>query len=319
MTTVWGRVLRVVFSSRLRKERIEYSTEDETRSLAIEIEGKKYLSALRDEFLISIYNLPYSEILKLIKHEFNEVEIYAGYKTTSVTRIFKGSVFYISNERDSRETNTAHFICVSNLLNLYRGKMNLSLNSGINMYSAINYVLRNAGVVNSNVSEEFKRHVLRDVTEFKGTASTIIDLLSNENRNIVGQVDSSGGSDITLWNLNLTDRRRVVIDSSKGMIINGFPKITSEGVNFESLPVFNYMPGDMLLIDNHLIDISILSLSEAQRLNVGIQLNHSDTSTKGEYLLYHIRYSLTNTDGSFKVKLYAKSKTLYSNIIGSGG
>ncbi len=316
MKYIWGRVLRVVFKSSKLGKQVQYSNEDETRSLIIEAVGTKHLSLLRDEFVVDIYNLNYVEIVKLIDGGFDKVEIFAGYKNSSISRIFKGTVFYISNERESRETNIARFICVSNLLGVYRSRVNLSLNSGINMYSAINYIMKQSGIKDSNISQDLKRHFINDVTNTKGSIPTIVtDLLGHDNR-FAFQADSSGGATISLWDLKRSDRRHINIEPSKGMVINGYPTLTSDGLRFQSLPVFNYMPGDILLIDNYIIDMSVSSLSEAQRTNLGFQLSEIGELDKGEYLLYKIDYNLSNSSSSFDLTLYAKSKSLLQNMLG---
>lgn len=316
MSVIWQRVLRVVFTSTKVGKRVEYSNEDETQSLNIDVIGTKYLAPLRDEFIISIYNLNYAEIIRLINQEFNEVEIYAGYKSSSISRIFKGSIFYISNERESRETNIVHIICVNNLLNLYKSKLNLTLNSGINMYAAINYVMKQAGVRNSNISEDFKRLFLQDVETVKGTSSSIVnDLLKNDVRYAIN-VDESQGATVSFWDLRRSNKRVVNVDEKKGMIINGFPTLTSDGLRFTSLPVFNYMPGDILLIENRLIDMSVTSLSEAQSTYLGAQLGTSEIEGKGEYLVFKLEYNLSNYGRRFDITLQTKSKALLSNIVG---
>lgn len=312
----WGRVLRVVFKSSKRKQVMEFNTEEESNSLILEVTGTKYLSPLKDEFVIDIYNLTYSEILKLIKGEFNEVDIYAGYQSSSVSRIFSGKVFYISNERESRETNIVHVICVNKLMGLYNSKMNLTLNSGINMYGAIDFIFRQAGVKDSNVSERFKRQFTNDIMNVKGTPSSFLEAFTNASTSYAAQVDASNGATFSLWDLKKSDRRVIEIMSSKGMIINGFPTLTTDGLRFDSLPVFNFMPGDSLLIDNRLIDMTISTLDEATRSNLSIYLDTSRSDGRGQYILYEINYKLSNAKGEFKLTLKSKSTQLLSNIIG---
>ena len=316
MSVIFGRVLRVVFYSNETGDKIQYSTEDESRSLVIEISGTKYLSLMKDEFVIDIYNLTYSEVLRLIKLKYDSVEIYAGYQTASVSRIFKGKVFYISMGRESRETSIAHIICVSEMVGVYNSKLNLSLNSGINMYAAVNYALRKSGVRDINLSEQLKRRYLQELDVHKGSSTNIIqDLLSSYSR-FSSQVDSSSNASVSIWDLKRSDRRKIRINTKNGMVINGPPTLTTDGLRFESLPVLNYMPGDILLIDNSIILMTITSLQEAQTTNLGLYLSKMNEEGLGEYLLYKIDYSLSNRDGDFKVTLLAKTASLLEGLLG---
>lgn len=316
MSVIFGRVLRVVFYSSETGDKIQYSTEDESRSLVIEVTGTKHLSLMKDEFVIDIYNLTYSEVLRLIKLKYDSVEIYAGYQTTSVSRIFKGKVFYISMGRESRETSITHIICVSEMVGVYNSKLNLSLNSGINMYAAVNYALRKSGVRDINLSEQLKRRYLQELDVHKGSSTNIIqDLLSSYSR-FSSQADSSSNTSVSIWDLKRSDRRKIRINTKNGMVINGPPTLTTDGLRFESLPVLNYMPGDILLIDNSIILMTITSLQEAQTTNLGLYLSKMNEEGLGEYLLYKIDYSLSNRDGDFKVTLLAKTASLLDGLLG---
>lgn len=311
--------MRVVFSSSKTGKSIQYSTEDPTRSLVIEATGTKYLSLMKDEFVIDIYNLNYREIVQLINHGYDKVEIFAGYETSYITRIFKGKIFYISMDRSTRETSIAHIICVSEIASMFHSRLNLSLNSGINMYSAINYLLKSSGVSGANISPELQRIILNDEQVYKGSPISIVDSMLGDNLKFIGQSDSSENATLSIWDLKRSDRRKIIIDPSKGMIINGPPTLTTDGVRFESLPVLNYMPGDILLIDNRYINMAISSLREAQSSNFGVMLSLPDEETNlGKYILYEVKYDLSNADGDFKLTLLAKSARLLDNVLGGG-
>lgn len=316
MRYIFGRVLRVVLYNSKNGKKIEYTTEDQSRSLVIEVKGSKYLSLMKDEFVIDIYNLNYIEVIKLIQQDFDNVEIYAGYESSSVSRLFSGKIFYISMSRGSRETSIAHIICVSQMARLYNSKLNLSLNSGINMYSALNYIGKVAGIKNMNLSESLKRRYFEESRTHKGTASSIVTDLIGDNSSFASQEDSSATASISLWDFKRNDRRRIKVDTAKGMVVNGPPTLSSDGVRFTSLPVFNYMPGDILLINNGIINMAISNLSEAQRTNLGMYLSATDDEGYGEYVLYQLNYSLSNSDGEFKVDILAKSHSLLQNMIG---
>jgi len=307
---VWKRKLIVKFKSSLSKKIMSFG-ENEKSNLLIEIKGSKYLSSLKDEFVIDIFNLTYAEIAKLISLKYDDIEIFAGYETIGIRKIFSGKVIYISNERESRETNIVHVICVSKLLGIYNSRLNLTLNSGINMYAALNFIIKRGGVKNSNVSEEFKRKFVTDVMSAKGKVSSILDTFTNNSNSYTVQADASQESIVSIWDLKRSDARIVEIKPENGMLINGFPTLTTDGVMLQSLPVFNFMPGDTLIIDNRLIDMSINSVSQATSSQLGTYLDKNN-----KYVLYQINYSLSNQDGDFKLILKSKAKSILMNIFG---
>lgn len=311
MKKVWERVLVVKFMSKLNKTIMTFGDSTDNRNLVIEINGSKHLSSLKDEFVIDIFNLTYGEVSKLLVYKYDEVEIYAGYKSTGIHRIFSGKVLYISNEKESRETNIVHVICVSKLLGIYKSRLNLTLNSGINMYAALDFICRRAGVANSNISEEFKRKFVTDVLTAKGTVSSFLDSFTNESTSYTVQVDASQGALVSIWDLKRSDSRLVTIKPESGLLINGYPTLTTDGVQLQSLPIFNFMPGDTLLIDNRLIDMSVTSLRQATSAQLGIYLDKNS-----KYVLYEISYMLSNASGQFAITLKTKSKSLLMNVIG---
>lgn len=308
---VWERVLVIKFKSVLNKKIMVFGNETDNRNLVIEIDGHKYLSSLKDEFVIDIYNLTYAEITKILVYKYDEVEIYAGYKSSGINRIFSGKVLHISNEKESRETNITHIICVSKLLGLYNSRLNLTLNSGINMYSALNYLLKQANVKDSNVSDEFKRKFITDVMSVNGTVSSVLDMFSTNSSSYAVQVDSSEGSIVSIWDMKNTETRVIEIKPERGLLINGYPTLTTDGVKCQCLPIFNFMPGDTLLIDNRLIDMSISTVKEATSTQLGVYLDDNN-----KYLLYQIDYKLSNAEGQFSLTLLSKSKKILMNIIG---
>lgn len=312
MKIVWERVLIVKFKSALNKTVMEFGNNLDNRNLIIEISGHKYLSSLKDEFVIDIFNLTYSEVAKLLLYKYDQVEVFAGYKSSGVHKIFDGKILYISNERESRETSIVHIICVSKLLGLYNSKLNLTMNSGINMYAALDFICKRAGIPNSNISEEFKRQFLTSITNVKGSLASYLDTFTTNATTYGVQSDSSNGSIVSIWDLKRSDARLINIKLESGMIIKGYPTLTTDGIRFSSLPVFNYMPGDTLLLDNRLIDMSITNVEQATESQLGLYLDANN-----KYVIYELTYNLTNGGGAFDVKILSKSKSLLLNVIGS--
>lgn len=315
MLKAWMRDLQIILSSSLTKKQLVFGQEWKKGKddVAISVEGTKYLSSMKDNFTVQISNLTYKELIQLIKGEYYSIEIKAGYRSRSAETIFKGSVIYISYKKQSVTTNTAIILAGSNLVAKYgQSRMNLGLSSGINMYSALNFICKRAGVSNSNIDNEFKNRVMKDAMSVQGTAASWLESFCSANNFIVSS-DSSYKNDVSIINPYRTNNRIIKLDSNKVVLVSGYPKLNSEGLSMTLLPTFNFMPMDVIVIDNSLIDISASSNS-SKDFNKAMYLDED-----GKYLITQISYELENRDSQFSITITAKARSLYSKITGVEG
>lgn len=304
----WMRVLRIKFTSTKLKNVIEFGTANKNQELTISVTGTKYLSPLKDAFTIQIKNLTYSEIIRLIDGEYYDVEIIAGYKNGNQATIFKGGVLYISNRLNSDRTQTAIILCASELVAKYnQKKLNLTLNSGINLYSALKFVCERAGIPNSNVSTEFKKEFITNVLTINDNCGSWLEQMLNSTSGYINS-DSCLNSTLNIFDANNPDVRVISLDSSNIILTGGYPRLTSEGLKFTMLPTFNFMCGDIVKIDNSIIDISATSQSQSNKM-YGNYLDKNQS-----YFITEQRYSLSNRDSEFSLELTCKSRNLLSNI-----
>ena len=84
--------------------------------LAISVSGDKYMSPLKDNCTIKISNMTYAQILQIIAGEYYNLKIECGYRSGNVFTIFNGGVMYISNLRESVETNTVTILGASRMV-----------------------------------------------------------------------------------------------------------------------------------------------------------------------------------------------------------
>ena len=315
MMKAWMRDLQVSFSSSLMKKKLVFGTQwkQGKEDLAISIEGTKYLSSMKDSFTIRISNLTYGELIQLIKGQYYDIEIKAGYRSKGAETIFKGAVIYMSYEKKSPTTNTVIVLAGSKLVAKYgQSRMNLGLHSGINMYSALKFVCKRAGVLNANIDQSFKNKVIRDVISVQGTAANWIDNFCSSN-NLIASSDSSYSNDMTIINPYKTNNRVIKLDSEKVVLVSGYPKLNSDGLSMTVLPTFNFMPADVIVIDNSIIDLSVSSAS-GKEFNKAAFLDED-----GKYLITQLDYSLDNREDSFNVNILAKARSLYSKVSGVEG
>lgn len=311
----WMRDLQVSFSSSLMKKQLVFGTQwkQGKDDLAISIEGTKYLSSLKDSFTIRISNLTYGELIQLIKGQYYDIEIKAGYRSRGAETIFKGAVIYMSYEKKSPTTNTVIVLAGSKLVAKYgQSRMNLGLKSGINMYAALNFICKRAGVSNANIDQSLKNRTINDVASVQGTAASWIDNFCSSN-NFIASSDSSYSNDVTIINPYKTNNRVIKLDSEKVTLVSGYPKLNSDGLSMTILPTFNFMPADVIVIDNSIIDISVNSAS-GKEFNKAAFLDED-----GKYVITQLEYDLNNRDDSFNVNILAKARSLFSNITGVEG
>lgn len=306
----WMRDIAVILTSKTLNKQMIFGQnwKEGKEDLDITINGSKYLSALKDEFTIKIDNLTYNELLELVVGQYYDVEIKCGYRSSGIHTIFKGAILYISNDIESRKTQSIIILCASKLVAKYgQQRLSLGLNSGINMYSAINFLMRRAGVKNSNVSEEFKNRIIRESEQVSSTINSFIENFTQANNMLINS-DSSYGNDVTIWSPYRTDTRLYDLTSNVTILVGGYPQLTSDGLSMSVLPSFNFMPGDTIKIDNSIINLGVYSKSEVFS-NKGFYLDED-----GKYMIFQLSYNLQNRGSEFSVRILAKSRGLMSKI-----
>lgn len=308
----WIRVLRVRFTSTLVKRELVFGTSIDNKKKNflepnIEIEGYKYMSCLKDSCTIKISNLQYSDIVRLIQGQYYNVSIEAGYRDGNVNKIFDGGVLYISNTLGDNKTHTAIILCASKLIAQYSQKrLNLTLNSGINLYSAIKFVCKVAGIPESNVSTEFKRKFLQDVSNVNTTCGSWIEQLCNNN-SFIANSDSIASSTFSIFDA-AKNNKLINLESSTVDLTGGYPRLTSDGLKLTIMPTMSLMCGDVIKLDNSIIDISVTN-SKAANKNYAAYLDKD-----GCYLIKEQEFRLENRGSSFSIELICMARSLLSNL-----
>ena len=298
-------------------------TMDDSKKPKIEISGNKYLSPIKDNFSVKIYNLPYSEIALIQMQKKFHIQIFAGYlgdqnyESFEGKKIFDGGIINIVNEKRNYKDNVVTFICANQLVaRAQEWRCNISFNSGINMYSAIKYISKLAGLTNINISDYYKNKYLTEASSAKGTAASYLDKISSTDNTFFMNGDPSDGGQVNFYSSIRGGMKKIMIDPNKGMMVGNAPELTSNGLNWISLPVYNYSPGDLCCIDNSYINTSsgMDSFSGTLKTPNTVYLNQ-----EGLYYIFDLAYSLSNINGDFAIAIHAKSKDLFDNVTGYTG
>lgn len=280
--------------------------------LAISVSGNKYMSTLKDNCAVKISNLTYVQIIELINGQYFNIKVEAGYRTGSVTTLFEGGIMYISNLRESVDTNTVTILCASHIVASYgQRRVNLSFNSGINLYSAINYVCKVGGVPNPNISTQFKKKFLEGIENANATAGQWVEQLTKKNGSYISSSDCIGNSFMTLFDSAQTNCRVIKLNEDNLLLTNGFPKMTTEGLVFSIMPTFAFQCGDTIVMDNSLIQINVQSQNDAMK-NLGGLLDEN-----GQYMIYEQHYELQNRANNFYIEIKAKTRSRISAYLGN--
>lgn len=325
MFKAWIRVLWVKFYNSTSGQYLNIGkTIDDKEKPRITISGAKYLSAIKDNFTIKIYNLSYKEIIQIMNNELYGVQIYAGYLndgkglSNEGKKIFDGGIINIVNSKRDYKDNVCTFVCASKLMaNANKYRLNFTLQSSINMYAAINWVCKKSKISNTNISKEFKYKFFKNVSDASSSSGNYLDLLSSGNSSYFINTDSSEGDSVSIFDISRGDRRKYTIDIKKGMIIGDAPEVTSNGVIWSSLPIINYMCGDTCVLDNSIIDVS--SGQDSYSGSISNSPNALYLDTQGLYNIFTLQYTLDNyAIGNFEIKITAKAKSLFTNLTNSG-
>lgn len=313
MAKAWLRLLSVSFASVKLKKRITFGEQREIgqEDLVLDIVGSKYMSALNDTCKIVIDNLTYSQIVQLIEGEFYDVEVTAGYRDSGARTIFKGGVLWISNKLADNKTHQAIILCASSLVAKYGQKrLNLSFRSGINIYTALSFISKAAGINDANISMKMKVKKLTERLSIDGTVPQWLSELEQTDSSFIVNGDASLDATFSCFASNLTNKRVIKLTSDLVDLTGGFPRLTSDGLSLSIMPTVNLAAGDIIQIDNSIIDISTSSQQDAMK-NLGYYLDKD-----GYYMIYQIDFAFQNHGPDFSINLLCKSKTLVSNYIG---
>lgn len=303
----WMRELQVKLSN--GKQVITF-----TDPLNIEVEGSKYMSALKDSCVVTISNITYSEIVTIINGKFYEVEVLFGYKSAgNIKTIFKGGLVYISNKLGNHKDNQVILICASQLIARFgQAKLNLTINSGINIYSALNLVSKMSGIRNANISKQLQKTIL-DSAKSDSSITSWLNRLTDEDSSMILSTDSSYGNVFSIYDADWQNGNIFPLTRDNIQLTGGYPRMNANGATINILPTFNFQPGDIVKIDNSLFDISVSSLDEAQSSMKGLYLDPDQT-----YMVFQVDYSLGNRTTDCSMSLICKSKALVSSYIGVG-
>lgn len=289
--------------------------------LSISVKGTKKLSALEDNGVCEISNLTYSAISQIILGQYYKIEIWAGYRTQADLQCFmRGEIAYISNEIVMRRDHKCYIIFASELVAGYsQRRINFNLNSGINLYAAMRYIFLTSGINASLLPESLKNEVYTEIQSKWGTPATLAETLANNSINYTISSDSAlDGNLVDCSTLN--DKRWIRIDANTISFRKGNPRVNSDGLSISLLPTFNFKTGDIIIIDNSIVNVNETSLQGVQSNfsanYIDTTFVHSDTPQLGAYMIRQIDFAFENRGETFEVNILARAVSIIVNTLG---
>ena len=342
----WMRLLQIELTSKINphlkmvfgntklqtKRKYEHGVPSPTinDSLTIKVDGAKYPATNKDKGTLTICNLTYETIIKIKTMQYYMIKIYCGYQSMDEKPfpIFEGEIAYMSPKIYSNHDVEVYIIYTSALVARYsQNRMNFSLNSGVNLYAAMNYMLASQGVQKKNIDSRLKNAFINEYKTLYGKASTILDSATLNN---VGDYSiSTDGIDGNVIDITTLKGKRTILVNEKFLPIgSGNPTVTSEGLSMTLLPVRNFKVGDILKINNALINTSI---SSAESVPSTFNTNYLDASggnlvnvdgsynkeaSYGYYMIVEMHYTLENRGNSFQYQIKGRALSIIKNLAG---
>ena len=312
MKRAWLRVLQVTLKSQKLGRQMTFGSLNQTTGWepSIEVKGYKYVGFMKDNCTITINNMDYSKIVELMSGEYFDVQVDCGYVDGSIFTIFRGSVLYISNNVDDRETNVVTILCGSELLGRFsKNRLKLNFNSGINLYSAIQFMCKLQGIKQTNISTQLKKQFVQEIMNVNDNASGFLESLMEMGTSFVGNSDASLGSTFSFFDASKTSGRIIRINNQLVDITNGHPHLNEDGLTLTVSPTQLYLCTDIIQIDNSIIQLEEVTSTDQLSRMYGIYLDKD-----GQYMIHQIQYSLANRGSAFSLNLNCKSRALVSKL-----
>lgn len=305
---MWMRTIKIELGSQKLRKAISFG-DAEGDNYTISISGTKYPSSLKDKGVITIMNLPYDTIVEIIEGEFYDINIFVGYQGSDPYLIFSGQVAYISKKIHSNHDTETYIAFASKVVASYsQRRMDFTINSGINLYAAYQYMFMSAGITNAHIDPALRQRFTNQVETYGAKFNTILDSVQNQASGTY--TISCDGTDGTVIDVTTTAGKRYInIDDDTLPIMNGNPTVSTDGLRITLLPIFNFKVGDIIHINNALVDVSVAGAEEVYQ-GSSFKTNYMDTN--GNYMILQIDYTFENRGRNFQYIIKARALDIIS-------
>lgn len=329
---VFDRYIRVeLFSSEADKEGYLNMISLNSNDIYMTVSVQKHLSHLKDEGLITLYNLSKKLYQELLVKKYDTVKIYAGYGTGKNVREFlvaTNTILLITLDKSDLNTSKTHLVLSSR----FRRKeaTPITFKTGMPIWSALN-ILTKRLKIRALIDNKLKNKILkRDLTVTQ--PNNAIAQLLRDYEFISISNDLGGGSyDVHFQEIYNSERRKIHISPDNGTLIKAWANIDNESaITFSSLPVINYVIGDAISIKSKWFNQFMSSANEYKdwvkkqrriERNQSLVESNKDEDDEGEkeniYVITALEYDL-DVKGNFEIKIKGKPQDSFKRHIGRG-
>lgn len=312
-----NRKIKVVFTKTINNnQKILTLTSDE---LFITASVQKHLSHMKDESIVTIYNLS-DEYFQLIK-QYDTMTIYAGRLTGKnewIDYLIATQTVLIATI-DKSDVTTPKAIIIGS--SRFRNKeiKSLRLKQGLSLKNALSLLCKRGGI-KALIDPKLTNKVLKSEINVTHISTALAQIMRDYS--FIQVSNDSNGEDYDIrFSLisNTQNRLSIDITPESHTLIEEWVSIDNQAnISFTSLP--NRVPfkiGDSIRVNNRYLNQYVGSSSDYnsynatnKRLERSERTINSDGSITNEYIIMSLAYDLDVT-GTFNVKIVARPRSLF--------
>ena len=326
VTRMFGRYLEVVFSKTVIDQNTNQTLRKElilnSNSCYMNIKVSKYLSHIKDECQLELYNLD-QKTLNLIK-TYDTITINAGYKTDKNNYhkylICTMSILIVTTDK-SEITTPKTIIIGSSRYRKKNERKTLTLNSGTTIFNALTLLCKRCGI-RAKIDQNLNKNVLKTNIVVDDENRAIHQILRDYEFVNVNNDNNGENYDIEFINISRRDLfKSFEISSENGSLIKDWVSLDGDGnISFTSMANrYNYKIGDVILVNNKWFNQYVSNSSsyrEYQKTNRKLEKIEKNNESS-YYIIIQLEYILSLKQ-SFEVKITARPKYKFSSIMRKG-
>lgn len=287
----------------------------------ISVKGTKNLGLLQDSGVIEISNITYDSIALIIALKLYRITIEVGYRNNdTMFCVAKGEVSWLQQKIRAKHDYNLYISYASELVAAWsQSRINFSIRSGCNLSDMLYWMFVQQGASPEQIliDDRLRRLVATETWANSGTSTDIVTQALNSYSGSTGGLVSHSDSSLENKVISISDlknSRIIKINENFINIANGNPTVTANnGLDISLFPAMNFVPGDIIVVPNRLIDTSqgLTTATGAQSV-----FNQHWLNPDNQYVIRRINYSFENRGENFIFDINALPVNLYSALTG---
>ena len=331
VTRMFGRYIELIFS----KDLFDQGTKETKRRTIIldsnttfmRVKVSKYLSHIKDEVLIELYNFD-QNTFNLMK-TYDTVTVSVGYKIKRNSSneweyrkflVCVMSILIVTT--DKSELVTPKTIIIGSSRYRKNNKKNtLTIKTGTTLFNTLSLLCKRCGI-RAKIDENLKKNVLKNDLVVDDENRAIHQLLRDYDFINVNNDNNGENYDIEFMNVSRKELfKSFEISPENGSLIKDWVSLDGDGnISFTSMANrYNYKIGDIISVDNKYFDQYVSSSNqyrEYQKTNRKLEKIEKNNNSS-YYIIIQLEYDL-NLKGSYEVKITARPKYEFSRVLRKG-